>query len=142
MPDPTLRTLVLEAAARALQVAPEVGVTPAVVMGEVVHVLEAESQAANLIVVGSRGKGGITGLLLGSTPVSLAARGHCPVMTVPEKHRASDAAGPVVLGVDGSQDSDEAVDVAFAEAARRSILLPPTVPATPNVVSVARTART
>ncbi|WP_406262306.1 universal stress protein [Streptomyces nigra] len=111
-------------------------------MGEVVHVLEAESQAANLIVVGSRGKGGITGLLLGSTPVSLAARGHCPVMTVPEKHRASDAAGPVVLGVDGSQDSDEAVDVAFAEAARRSILLPPTVPATPNVVSVARTART
>ncbi|MFJ3654543.1 universal stress protein [Streptomyces nigra] len=119
VPDPAVRTLVLEAAARALQVAPEVGVTPAVVMGDVVHVLEAESQAANLIVVGSRGKGGITGLLLGSTPVSLAARGHCPVMTVSEKHRASHAAGPVVLGVDGSQDSDEAVDVAFAEAAQR-----------------------
>ncbi|MFE0453825.1 universal stress protein [Streptomyces sp. NPDC058914] len=119
VPDPAVRTLVLEAAAHALQVAPEVGVTPAVVMGDVVHVLEAESQAADLIVVGSRGTGGITGLLLGSTPVSLAARSHCPVMTVGEKHRASADAGPVVLGVDGSPDSDEAVDVAFVEAAQR-----------------------
>lgn len=119
VPDPASRTLVHEAAAHALVVAPEIVVTTAVVTGDVVHVLEAESQAADLIVVGSRGMGRITGLLLGSTPVSLAARSHCPVMTVREKHRTSADAGPVVLGIDGSPDSDEAVNVAFAEAAQR-----------------------
>ncbi|WP_432168065.1 universal stress protein [Streptomyces sp. bgisy031] len=119
VPDPASSALVHEAAAHALVVAPEVVVTRSVVTGDVVHVLEAESQGADLIVVGSRGMGRITGLLLGSTPVSLAARSHCPVMTVREKHRTPAATGPVVLGVDGSPDSDEAVDVAFAEAAQR-----------------------
>ncbi|MFE5914388.1 universal stress protein [Streptomyces wedmorensis] len=119
VPDPASRTLVQEAATHALAVAPGVAVTTNVVTGDVVHVLEAESQAADLIVVGSRGMGGITGLLLGSTPVSLAARSHCPVMIVREEHRASADTGPVVLGVDGSRDSDEAVDVAFTEAALR-----------------------
>ncbi|MFD7771279.1 universal stress protein [Streptomyces sp. NPDC059787] len=119
VPDPASGTLVQEAAAHAFDAAPEVVVTRAVVTGDVVHVLEAESQAAELIVVGSRGMGGVLGLLLGSTPVSLAARSHCPVMTVREEHQASGGAGPVVLGVDGSSDSDEAVDVAFAEATQR-----------------------
>ncbi|MFJ6575598.1 universal stress protein [Streptomyces sp. NPDC091368] len=119
VPDPASRTVVDQAAAHALEVAPGVVVTQAVVRGDVVHVLEAESRDADLIVVGSRGMGGITGLLLGSTPISLAARSHCPVMTVREEHRMSGGAGPVVLGVDGSPDSDHAVDVAFAEAARR-----------------------
>ncbi|MGW9448836.1 universal stress protein [Streptomyces sp. NPDC055632] len=119
VPDPASATLVQEAAVHALGAAPGLAVTKAVVTGDVIHVLEAESQAADLMVVGSRGLGGITGVLLGSTPVSLAARSHCPVMTVREEHGASDGTGPVLLGVDGSPDSEEAVDVAFAEAARR-----------------------
>ncbi|OQR65746.1 hypothetical protein B6E66_01320 [Streptomyces maremycinicus] len=119
VPDPVSTTVVREAATRALGVAPGVAVTTAVVTGDPVYVLEAESRAADLIVVGSRGRGGVVGLLLGSTPVSLATHSHCPVMTVREKHRTSADAGPVVLGVDGSPDSDKAVDVAFAEAAQR-----------------------
>ncbi|MFH8798016.1 universal stress protein [Streptomyces sp. NPDC017936] len=119
VPDPTSETLVRQAAARAFEVEPEVVVTKAVVTGDVVYVLEAESRAADLIVVGSRGMGGLMRLLLGSTPVSLASRSHCPVMTVRAEHRASAEAGPVVLGVDGSPDSDEAVGVAFAEASQR-----------------------
>ncbi|MFE5734698.1 universal stress protein [Streptomyces sp. NPDC056528] len=119
VPDPASATLVHEAAAHALDAEPGLVVTRAVVTGDVVHVLEAESRAADLIVVGSRGLGGLTGLLLGSTPVSLAARSHCPVMTVRAEHGAAAGAEPVVLGVDGSPDSAEAVDVAFAEAARR-----------------------
>ncbi|MGW0877128.1 universal stress protein [Streptomyces sp. NPDC002740] len=119
VPDPMSRTLVHEAATHALDVAPGVAVTTAVVPGDAVYVLEAESRAADLIVVGSGGRGGVLGLLLGSTPVSLATHSHCPVMTVRAEHRTSADAGPVVLGVDGSPDSDEAVDVAFAEAAQR-----------------------
>ncbi|WP_338498758.1 universal stress protein [Streptomyces sp. SJL17-4] len=100
VPDPAARALVHEAAIHARRTAPEVTVTTAVVTGDVVHVLEVESQAADLIVVGSRGMGGLKGLLLGSTPLSLAARSHCPVMTVREVHRPSAGGGPVVLGID------------------------------------------
>lgn len=119
VPDPASEALVRRAAAHALGTAPGVVVTTALVTGDVVHVLEAESQAADLVVVGSRGRGAVMSLLLGSTPVPLASHSHCPVMTVREEHRASSGAGPVVLGVDGSPDSDEAVGVAFAEAAQR-----------------------
>ncbi|MFF8377768.1 universal stress protein [Streptomyces sp. NPDC015661] len=119
VPDPASRTLVHNAVSHVRAVAPGLVVTGVVVTGDVVHVLEAESRPAELIVVASRGVGGLAGLMLGSTPVSLAARSHCPVMTVRETHRASAGAGPVVLGIDGSSDSDEAVDVAFAEAAQR-----------------------
>lgn len=50
-----LNRLVHEAAQHAQSVAPEVEVTEAVVTGDAVAVLEAESRAADLVVVGSRG---------------------------------------------------------------------------------------
>lgn len=71
--DPSpLNRLVHEAAQHAQSVVPEVEVTESVVTGDAVAVLEAESRAADLVVVGSRGLGGFIGLLLGSTAVSLA----------------------------------------------------------------------
>jgi hypothetical protein len=70
--DPSpLNRLVSEAAQRARGVAPEVEVTEAVVTGDAVAVLEAESRAADLVVVGPRGTGGFIGMLLGSTAASL-----------------------------------------------------------------------
>lgn len=115
--DPSpLNRLVHEAAQHAQSVAPEVEVTEAVVTGDAVAVLEAESRAADLVVVGSRGMGGFIGMLLGSTAVSLAAHGQCPVMVVREEQAG---AGPIVLGVDGSPVGEKAVDFAFAEAALR-----------------------
>lgn len=118
--DPSpLNRLVHEAAQHAQSVAPEVEVTEAVVTGDAVTVLEAESRAADLVVVGSRGMGGFIGMLLGSTAVSLAAHGQCPVMVVREEQAG---AGPIVLGVDGSPVGEKAVDFAFAEAALRRTL--------------------
>ncbi|EME61780.1 Usp family protein [Rhodococcus ruber BKS 20-38] len=45
------------------------------------HLL-AWSEKAQLLVVGSRGRGGFTGMLLGSTSNSLIRDAHCPVMVV------------------------------------------------------------
>jgi nucleotide-binding universal stress UspA family protein len=69
-----------------------------------VPVLLDESDRALLTVVGSRGLGGFTGLLVGSVAVALAARG----------------GSPVVVGVDGSPTSEAAVALAFEEATLRS----------------------
>ncbi|GAB2920698.1 universal stress protein [Streptomyces heilongjiangensis] len=112
--------LVVEAVERARTVAPEVEVGHVVVTGEPLTVLEAQSRAAELVVVGSRGMGGFVGLVVGSTAVHLAAHGRCPVLVVREQQHAG---GPIVLGVDGSAAGRRAVDLAFAEAALRNARL-------------------
>ncbi|MEU1036688.1 universal stress protein [Streptomyces mirabilis] len=115
--DPSpLNRLVNEAAQRARGVAPEVEVTEAVVTGDAVAVLETESRAADLVIVGPRGMGGFIGMLLGSTAASLAAHSQCPVMVVREEPAG---AGPIVLAVDGSPGGEKAIEFAFAEAALR-----------------------
>jgi nucleotide-binding universal stress UspA family protein len=108
--------LVAEAVERARTAAPEVDVSHVVVTGEPLTVLEAQSRAAELVVVGSRGMGGFVGLLVGSTAVHLAAHSRCPVLVVREQPHTD---GPVVLAVDGSVAGEKAVDFAFAEAALR-----------------------
>jgi nucleotide-binding universal stress UspA family protein len=46
----------------------------------------ARHTAAGLLVVGSRGRGGFRGLVMGSTSRSLIEHGRCPVMVVPAVH--------------------------------------------------------
>ncbi|MFF0428143.1 universal stress protein [Streptomyces sp. NPDC004520] len=110
--------LLAEAVERARTVAPSVDVTRSVVTGDPVTVLEAQSRAAELVVVGSRGMGGFVGLMVGSTAVRLAAHGRCPVLVVRD---SPEPAGPIVLAVDGSRAGVAAVDFAFAEAALRGV---------------------
>ena len=45
------------------------------------------SKEAELIVLGSRGAGGCTRLMLGSTADQVARHAHCPVTIVPPEHR-------------------------------------------------------
>ncbi|MFJ4747183.1 universal stress protein [Streptomyces albogriseolus] len=115
-PHNRVEHLVAEAVARARDTAPGVEVSHVVVTGEPVTVLEAQSRAADLVVVGSRGMGGFVGLLIGSTAVHLAAHGRCPVLVVRE---GGDEKGPVVVGVDGSAAGERAIEFAFAEASLR-----------------------
>lgn len=108
--------LVAEAVRFARTVEPEVDVSHVVVAGEPLTVLEAQSRAAELVVVGSRGMGGFVGLLVGSTAVHLAAHARCPVLVVRERQHHD---GPILLGVDASAAGERAVDFAFAEATLR-----------------------
>lgn len=114
--------LLSEAAAEARSIAPQVPVTTTVIDGAATPVLLAESRRATLLVLGDRGMGGLSGLIIGSVAVHTAAHAHCPVLVV---RGAEPATGPVVVGVDGSTTSGLAVGFAFQEAAHRGADLVP-----------------
>jgi nucleotide-binding universal stress UspA family protein len=59
---------------------PDVPVEPVVLRGRPADVLTALSRHAQLVVVGSRGRGGFPGLLLGSTSQGLIHNAGCPVL--------------------------------------------------------------
>ncbi|MEY9214531.1 universal stress protein [Thermobifida halotolerans] len=61
---------------------PGVYVEEEVLPGHPAEVLIDESEYADLVVVGSRGRGGFTGMLLGSVSQTLLSHSHCPVMVV------------------------------------------------------------
>lgn len=105
-----------DAASRARSVAPDIDVTTDLLWGEALKVLVRLSHKATLIVVGSRGLGSFTGLLVGSVALHLVAHTHCPVEVVRGRPRPS---GDVLLGVDGSPAAQPSVDFAFDEAALR-----------------------
>jgi nucleotide-binding universal stress UspA family protein len=81
-----------------------------------VTTLLAESTHAGLLVLGTRGLGGFSGLLIGSTAVELAAHARCPVVVV---RGTGVANGPVVVGVVGTPVAEEAIEFAFAAAQAR-----------------------
>ncbi|MFG1912292.1 universal stress protein [Kribbella sp. NPDC048928] len=74
--------LLAEAVAGQVVDHPDVKVTERLVRGTPAKVLEAESHGAELLVVGSRGRGRIRGLLLGSVSRAVLHHATCPVAVV------------------------------------------------------------
>ncbi len=72
------------------------------------------SETADLIVIGSRGRGGFTGLLLGSVGAQVAAHSACPVAVI--RQAAAPGAVGIVVGIDGSPAAEAALAFAFDEA--------------------------
>ncbi|MFJ9455451.1 universal stress protein [Kitasatospora sp. NPDC101447] len=96
--------------------------------GSPVHALVAAGARGGLIVLGSRGLGGFTGLLVGSVGLRVAADALCPVVLVRagadgESDGAGGAAGDVVVGVRGDRPCAEVLAFAFEQAARRGVTL-------------------
>ena len=54
------------------------------------------STAVDLLVVGSRGRGGFAGLLLGSTSQAVIQHAVCPTIVVPKRTRRNEDMGPQV----------------------------------------------
>lgn len=108
--------VIAEAVAEAQRSQPDVPVTGEVVDGQATVVLLRESREAELMVVGDRGLGGFTGLLLGAVAVQVVEHAPCPVLVARGEDRRE---GPVLVGVDGSPLSEPAIGFAMEEAAWR-----------------------
>lgn len=80
------------------------------------------ARSAELLVVGSRGRGAVRGLLLGSVSQQCAHHTPCPLVVVRKPAvTAGDERRTIVVGVDGSPGSEAALHWALAEAKRRSV---------------------
>jgi nucleotide-binding universal stress UspA family protein len=75
------------AAAQARQHLPAADVQVTVVEGGAAQELITLSKTADLLVVGSRGRGGFRGLLLGSVSQQCVTHAHCPVVVVRREHK-------------------------------------------------------
>ena len=99
-------------------------VRPLLARRSAANVLCELSGTAEMVVVGSRGRGGVAGLKLGSVAWQVAVHGHGPVVMVRGQwHVAGHASGPVAVGVDGSSASQAAIAFAFGEEALHGVPL-------------------
>ncbi|WP_211840731.1 universal stress protein [Saccharopolyspora hirsuta] len=95
---------------------PEVVVTAEVATGHPVEELVRRSARAQLVVLGARGHGGFADALLGGVSTGVATHAACPVIVV--RKNIPTTVGPVVVGVDESPCSQQALRFAYAAAAR------------------------
>lgn len=110
----------LEEAAERLRTIAGVDVRTVLLEGDPAPALVTESQRASLLVVASRGHGGFTNLLVGSTSVHVAAHAACPVTVVRGTGRVGEAS-PVLVGADASEAGKPALEFAFARADSRGV---------------------
>ena len=83
-PESDVQTVLDGAIARVRAAHPALRVDPRVVSGHPAPILVEASKGAQLLVVGSRGRGEFVGMLLGSVSEYCATNAHCPVLI----HRA------------------------------------------------------
>jgi len=81
-PEAQMRQALATMTEEVLGAHPRLGTRPVVRSGNPAQVLIEASRTALLVVVGSRGHGGFTGLLLGSVSANVAEHSHCPVLVV------------------------------------------------------------
>jgi nucleotide-binding universal stress UspA family protein len=82
------------------------------------YALLERAEGATLLVVGSRGRGAMRSVLLGSVALHCATHASCPVVVVHPVSPDSRPTGLIVVGVDGSEGSRAALAAAVEEAVR------------------------
>jgi len=117
------RRIVGDAERLALGLQPDVEIGTSVKGGSRVGVLVDAGEHASLIVIGHRSRSLTGRVLTSSTTTGVAARAHCPVVSVPDTWVPGAQHGRVVVGVDESGASHDALDLAFREARSRGARL-------------------
>lgn len=108
--------LVAAAVAEAEATVPGLTISGEIIDGEAAAVLVGESPTAALIVLGDRGLGGFTSLVVGSVAVQVAAYADCPVLVARGVEHPGE---PVLVGLDGSPASRLAAEFAAETAVAR-----------------------
>lgn len=96
---------------------PDSGVEGVMEAGLPAAVLRDAAGDARLLVVSSRGLGGVLGHVAGSVCLDLAGSSPCPLMVIRKLRSPGQAAGPVVVGIDGTSRSSAALAGAVRLAA-------------------------
>lgn len=100
---------------------PSVAVSVHLELREPRELLIDKAADASLLVLGSRGRGTVASLLLGSVSVALASHAPCPVVVAredPDGGAPQDR--PVVVGADGTADSGDALTFGFELASEQN----------------------
>ncbi len=111
-----------EAVRLASETAPGVQVVPLTAAGDPRSILVELSRDAHLLVLGSRGRGAVQGMLLGSVSAAVSRLAWCPVIVC--RARPDDRPGRgVLVGADGTPESRAVLEFAFAQASVRGMAL-------------------
>ncbi|MFD8217876.1 universal stress protein [Streptomyces sp. NPDC059697] len=103
---------------------PDVKVSAETLPEDAVSALVREGRDATALVTGSRGRGELKGLLLGSVGLGVAARAHCPVIVVRgDKAGLEGVHERILLGAGDTSTGVEAARFAFREAEARKCAL-------------------
>lgn len=107
----------------AREAAPGLEVTSAVALTGSAKWLVQLSRETRMLVLGASGSGRLGEALLGSTPVAVIGHAACPVVVVRGEQPPAGQPDqrPVVVGVDGSPLSENALAAAFEEASFRDV---------------------
>ncbi|MEJ5928819.1 universal stress protein [Corynebacterium sp. H128] len=110
-----------EARAIAHEMAPDIKIGHTIAEGSPIDLLLDMSKDVTMIVMGSRGLGGLSGMVMGSVSAAVVSHSDCPVVVVREDNTVDEKTkyGPIVVGIDGSAVSEKATRYAFAEASAR-----------------------
>ncbi len=89
----------------------------------IVSALNDLSKQADLVVAGCLGTGTLRGRHLGSVSSGLVHHAHCPVAIIHDGAQSNNdsSQAPVLVGIDGSRESESATAIAFEEASRRKV---------------------
>lgn len=116
------QTVVRQACAAVKDLLPEARLRSAAVVGDPRSVLIEASNHAFLLVVGSRGRGPVKSLVLGSVGTAVTQHASCPVV-VRRPHEEGTGGRGVLVGTDGLRASEAAVEWAYHHAGLRQMPL-------------------
>lgn len=116
------RALVEQVASLVRESHPDLEVTTLLSVADPRQALLDVADRASMIVLGSRGRGPVRTLLLGSTSVAVASHATCPVVVV-RPHHPGEVRRGVLVGVDGTDRCRATLEFAYRQAALQDLPL-------------------